>query len=80
MPRRDKTGPFGQGPATGLGMGYCAGETGWRRGFCRGFGRFWRFGSRVTQKEEKDILEGEAKVIEDELKAIKTRLAELGGR
>jgi hypothetical protein len=48
-----------------------------RRGFGRGFGRFWRFGSQITKKEEKEILQEEAKDLEGELKAVKERLAEL---
>ncbi|NLY71368.1 MAG: DUF5320 domain-containing protein [Clostridiales bacterium] len=47
MPRGDGTGPFGLGPMTGRGAGYCAGygvpgyanPIGFRRGFGRGFGR-----------------------------------------
>lgn len=49
MPRGDRTGPLGQGPKTGRGLGYCAGYSapgfmnqgfGRRfRGFGRGFGR-----------------------------------------
>ena len=47
MPRGDRTGPLGQGPMTGRGMGDCAnGErTGWfRHGFGRGFGTGRGFG------------------------------------
>ncbi|MDD5456266.1 MAG: DUF5320 domain-containing protein [Candidatus Margulisbacteria bacterium] len=38
MPRRDGTGPMGQGPMTGRGMGACAPNTGSIRNFF-GFGR-----------------------------------------
>ncbi len=56
MPWGDRTGPFGAGPRTGRGLGYCAGNTvpgymvggpgwgfgrGWGRGFGRGWGRGW---------------------------------------
>lgn len=54
MPRGDRTGPWGQGPMTGRGMGYCAGFPGpgfmspgpgfGRGGFGRGFGRGLGFG------------------------------------
>ncbi len=59
MPRGDRTGPLGQGPMTGRGLGDCAGNErgGWYgrgfgfgrgfgagRGFGRGFGRGWGFG------------------------------------
>ncbi|MGB9005437.1 MAG: DUF5320 domain-containing protein [Candidatus Aminicenantales bacterium] len=46
MPAGDRTGPWGFGPRTGRGMGYCAGypapgymHPGPRFGFGRGFGR-----------------------------------------
>ena len=79
MPRYDGTGPLGSGPGTGWGLGPCGAGMGWRRGggFGRGLGRFWRFGSQITKKEEKEMLEEETKALEDELKAIKERLAQL---
>lgn len=44
MPGYDGTGPNGQGPMTGRGMGYCTGApgAGYGRGFGRGFGWFGR--------------------------------------
>jgi hypothetical protein len=46
MPRGDRTGPFGMGPRTGRGLGYCSGYSypgytspGPGLGFGRGFGR-----------------------------------------
>ena len=41
MPRFDGTGPMGQGPMTGRGMGPCGGCSpfGWRMGFRKGMGR-----------------------------------------
>jgi hypothetical protein len=77
MPRRDRTGPQGAGPSTGWGLGPCGGGTGFRRGFGCGFGRFWKFGSQVSPKDEKQMLEGEAKILEDDLKSVKGRLQEL---
>jgi len=77
MPRLDRTGPSGFGPGTGWRLGPCGAGMGWRRGFGRGFGRFWGFGYPATSKEEKEMLEEELGVLEDELKAIKERLAEL---
>lgn len=59
MPRRDGTGPIGEGAKTGRGLGPCTGESarftrfkrgqGTRRGFghCRGFG----FGQNVSRNE-----------------------------
>lgn len=65
MPRFDGTGPMGQGPMTGRGLGSCTG----RRAFgCRRF---------YTQKEESEILKDEQSQLEQELKAIKERLSEL---
>lgn len=62
MPRGDRTGPWGTGPMTGRGMGYCAGYDapgyanpgpgfgrgrGWGRGWGGG-GRGWRYGYYTT--------------------------------
>jgi hypothetical protein len=57
MPRGDRTGPDGQGPMTGRGLGYCAGYSnpgfstgffgrgiGWRRSYGRGLGLGFRGG------------------------------------
>jgi len=78
MPIRDGTGPWGQGPGTGWGLGPCG--MGFRRGFGRGFGRFWRFGSQVSPKDEKQMLEGEVKILEEDLKSVKERLSELSAQ
>ena len=80
MPRFDGTGPWGMGPC-GAGMG-------WRRGFGRGSGRgfgrrgFWgyQYQPQITKKEEKEILQDEVTDLEEDLKAIKARLAELKGQ
>jgi len=77
MPRFNGTGPLGLGPRTGWGLGPCGLGLGWRRGYGRGFGRFWRFGPQITKKEEKEVLEEEVEILEEELKAIKERLTEL---
>ena len=73
MPRFDQTGPLGQGPMTGRGLGPCGGGMGFGRGYGRGFGcrRFY------TQREESEILKDEAEALEQELKAVKERLTEL---
>ncbi len=45
MPRGDGTGPLGQGPRTGRGMGFCAGYSApgyMNAGFGRRFRRFGR--------------------------------------
>lgn len=84
MPKLDGTGPRGQGAGTGWGMGPCGAGMG--RGRCvggrgGGFGwrRFWGYcpGVVPTEKEERKLLEEEVGFLEDELKALKTRLAEI---
>lgn len=82
MPNRDKTGPSGQGPLTGRGMGPCGG--GLRRGMGRGFGRFmglrcryWSNPVELTKEDEKKMLEQELKDIESDKEAITKRLKEL---
>ena len=46
MPGRDRTGPLGEGPATGGGFGYCVGTPVTQAyGFGGGFGRGWGRGA-----------------------------------
>lgn len=81
MPNRDGTGPLGQGPLTGRGLGPCG--RGLRRGFGRGFGRGlgWRcwgtFPVTLSKEDEKKILEAELEEIEAEKQEIEKRLKEL---
>jgi len=84
MPGRDGTGPSGQGPLSGRGLGPCGRGLGFRRGFGRGFG--WRrfyFDEpafepiTLTKEEQKKILEEELKEIETEKEAIEKRLKEM---
>jgi len=80
MPQQDRTGPQGQGPMTGRGMGPCGRGQGFRQGFGRGFGR--RFFQPVqsvqySEADEKKILAEELKEIEAEQKEIQNRLKEL---
>jgi len=69
MPRFDGMGPLGQGPGTGWGRGPC--------GAGRGYGRDYGFRRFLNRTEERDMLKDEAGVLEQELKAIKERLAEI---
>jgi hypothetical protein len=82
MPRQDKTGPTGAGPRTGRGFGPCGAGMGYGMG--RGFGRFcgghFPYPQRITEKEEKEVLNEEAEMLEEEIKAIKERLNELRSR
>lgn len=77
MPKFDGTGPQGQGPRTGRGFGPCGGGMGCGGGLGRGFGQ--GFGRRqfFTKKEEAEVLEDELKDLENEIQAVKERLAEL---
>jgi hypothetical protein len=72
MPRYDGTGPFGAGPLTGRGLGPCGG------GYGRGYGCYGR--KFYTKTEEKDLLEDSVQALEEDLKAAKERLAELGSK
>ena len=76
MPGMDGTGPMGQGPLTGRGLGPCG--CGMRRGFGRGLGRF-RYAEPLvlTQEEQKKILETQLKEIELEKQNIEKKLKEL---
>ncbi len=70
MPRLDQTGPMGQGPMTGRGIGPCGGGLGRGRGLgfgARGFG-FRRF---ISPKNELISLEEKEKILEEELAAIR---------
>lgn len=82
MPKFDKTGPQGNGPMTGRGLGSC--QDGGFFGGCRRMGRrcfgrrFFSFGQSIVDTEsEKECLVEEAKILEEELKAIKDRLTEI---
>ena len=77
MPGQDGTGPLGQGPLTGRGLGPCG--CGMRRGFGRGYGRGFGFRRQValTKEEEKKILEAELKEIDLEKQEIEKRLKEM---
>ena len=77
MPKFDRTGPRGMGAGTGRGMGPCVGGFGGGYGMGCGFGR--GFGGRqfFSRKEESEMLGDEVEDLENELKAVKERLAEL---
>jgi len=83
MPYGNGTGPTGSGPQIGWGMGPCGAGRGYGRrstGRGRGYGlrRFWGYNPAPTsKKEEKEMLSEEACDLEEELKAIKSRLAQL---
>jgi len=84
MPGFDGTGPFGQGPMTGWGMGPCG--RGFRRGFGagrgmgfgRGFGRrFFRgYGANPNYsiEDELEMLKREKELIEQEISGLEKEL------
>ena len=78
MPQFNGTGPAGGGPRTGRGLGPCGAGLSWQRGYS--FGRFKRwcpYQSRITKKEEAEILNEEVEMLQEELKAAQERLSEL---
>lgn len=91
MPRGDRTGPAGQGPRTGRGLGFCAGNDrpgfmqagpGWRGGGRfraprKGFGFAQTTQSQPTKEQEKDMLKQELEAIKQEQQEIEKRLKEL---
>lgn len=84
MPGFDRTGPRGEGPMTGRGLGPCGRGLGFRRGFGRGFGRgrgyaygYAPVAPTLTKDQEKAILENEMKILQEDTEAIKKRLNEL---
>lgn len=92
MPFGDGTGPLGEGPMTGRGLGYCAGYNtpGYTKGVPMGrgfgFGRGLGFGWRrlfpltrapATQNQERAVLEDQLKALEEQIKEIKKRIDEL---
>lgn len=88
MPFFDGTGPRGQGPMTGRGMGPCGGSYGFgRRGWFgrgRGYGRGWGYGPGFlsnfrapTKTEEREYLEEYKKDLEAELASVEKELKDL---
>jgi len=76
MPQQDGTGPMGQGPLTGRGLGPCGRGFGFRQGFGRGFG--WGFQPvQFSEADEKKILQKELEEIKVEKQDIEKRLKEL---
>jgi len=74
MPKFDGTGPTGQGPKTGRGMGNCAGGKGlgWGRGCGCGGGYFGRM--FYTKEERSELLKDRKETLENELKALNEEL------
>jgi hypothetical protein len=84
MPRFDGSGPAGLGAGTGRGVGPCGAGArgGYGGGYGAGYGSGYGYGPRLgrrffTRREENEMLTDEATSLEEELKAIKERLAEI---
>ena len=76
MPRFDQSGPLGQGPMTGRGLGPCGGGLGFGRGYGRGFG--WRrWGYYPPAREEKEMIQEEMSVLKEQIKILEDRFKEL---
>ncbi len=86
MPQRDRTGPAGEGPMTGMRFGACAEEggrprgcgrgLGMRRGFGRGCGCGGRDPEEFGQKTEKERLQEQKKRLKLQLEEINKKLEE----
>ena len=87
MPGQDRTGPLGQGPLTGRGLGPCGRGMGRGLGIGRGRGFGWRARTMqimpiqqpavITEKQEKEFLEQELTVLKEEMKDIEERIKEI---
>jgi len=92
MPGGDRTGPWGRGPLTGRGMGFCGGFYGpghfgpWGGGFGRGRGRWYRDmpGRPFPPDEDRGIWtpskEEEEKYLEGLLSDLEAETAEIKKR
>ena len=83
MPGFDKTGPQGQGPMTGRGLGPCgAGRKfgmgfGRCRGYGRGLGRYFGWNAPQTKEERVEDIEAYRKALQEEMEEAEKELAEL---
>ena len=92
MPAFDKTGPQGQGPMTGRGMGSCvtpAGRPGKGRGmgmrmgfgrccgYGRGLGRYFGWNAPLTKEEKLEDVEAYKKALKEEMEEVDKELVDL---
>ena len=93
MPGQDRTGPSGQGPLTGRGLGACGEGTSRGLGIGRGLGRGRGFGFRgraiqtmpiqqaqptvITEKQEKQFLEQDLEALKEEIKQVEEKIKEI---
>ncbi|MFA5290063.1 MAG: DUF5320 domain-containing protein [Candidatus Izemoplasmatales bacterium] len=74
MPRNDGSGPYGNGPMTGRGLGYCQANrnVSFRRGYrCGGY-----FGQVFGMNQNQTTLEAEKKALEVRLEAVERMIKE----
>jgi len=89
MPGGDRTGPHGEGPATGRGMGPCIGGQGQRwmgagpQGRVRGRGRglrFWRTRQNTEWPAAEAESASEVQVLRERTRELERQLADLSKR
>ena len=77
MPRLDGTGPLGQGPMTGRGIGPCRGGMVCPYGVGYGYGNR-RFASPKNElaalEDEEQMLKDELAAVQEEISAVKTKV------
>jgi hypothetical protein len=81
MPALDKTGPQGQGPMTGRGLGPCGRGLGMRMGFGRGYRRglcrYFGWNTPQTKEEELEDVRTYKKALQEELEDVEKELSDL---
>lgn len=83
MPAFNGTGPQGQGPMTGRGMGRCGKGLGMKMGFgrCRGFGRglgrYFGWNSPLTKEEKLEDVKTYKKALQEEMEDVEKELVSL---
>jgi len=84
MPGFDGTGPWGMGPMTGGGRGFCSlsgVRAAWQPyGVRRGVGYGYASGATPTREQELDFLKGETQSLKRTLEEIDARIKELAGK
>ncbi|MDH7476256.1 MAG: DUF5320 domain-containing protein [Microgenomates group bacterium] len=84
MPNMDKTGPQGQGPMTGRGLGRCGIGFERRMGYYfrgrygRGLGRCYGWNEPETAEEKRKDLEDYQKALQEELEDVEKELNSIG--
>ncbi|MFH1967645.1 MAG: DUF5320 domain-containing protein [Patescibacteria group bacterium] len=77
----DQTGPQGQGPMTGRGLGPCGrGQKmgfGRCRGYGRGLGRYFGWNAPQTKEEKLEDIEAYKKALQEEMEEVEKELADL---